>query len=145
TASGLKYRILRPGQGTSAAAGDYVLIHYATLTPDGAVLDSTRDSEGQGDPIAFVLWAGQVIRGWDLGIAGMQVGEKRRLVVPSQLVQSPELRLPTGTPSPELPPLDLQFDIELVDVLPGVLQRVTREGNVGGRLVRPGEMVEIEY
>lgn len=154
TASGLGYRILQPGRGKTAGAGDYVLIHYATLAPDGAVVDSTRDKNGQGDPIAFVLWAGQVIRGWDIGIAGMRVGERRRLIVPPQLVQSAEFRVPSpesasdsgpATPDSASASHGLRFDIELVDVLPGVLQRTTREGTVGGGTIQPGQTAEIEF
>ncbi len=154
TASGVRYRVETPGHGAAAKAGDYVLIHYETLTPDGSVVDSTRDADGTGDPLAFVLWAGQVIRGWDIGIAGMQVGERRRLVVPSHLVQSVEPRAAGSesiddAESPARGPagtsFDLRFNIDLVDVFPGVLRRVTREGAVGGRTVQPGQTVEMAY
>lgn len=141
TPSGVAYRILQRGNGGAAQAGSYVLIHYDTLMPDGTVLDSTRDSTGAGEPIGFVLWAGQVIKGWDLGVAGMQVGEKRRLVVPGELVKG---AADVGAEAPP-PGMTLTFDIELVDILPGVLSETVREGNVGGEVAMPGDTVEIDY
>lgn len=70
------------GSGAEAAPGKMVTVHYVGALPDGTVFDA---SANHGQPFTFQLGAGQVIRGWDEGIAGMKVGGKRRLVIPSDL------------------------------------------------------------
>jgi FKBP-type peptidyl-prolyl cis-trans isomerase len=70
------------GEGRAAAAGDLVLVHYTGKLDDGTVFDS---SPPRKKPITFVLGQGRVIKGWDLGIAGMKVGGLRRLVIPAEL------------------------------------------------------------
>ena len=82
TASGLKYEILAPGQGAVAVAGKMVSVHYTGTLVDGTKFDSSWESQS---PIEFPLGKSVVIAGWDEGIAGMKVGEKRRLIIPPDL------------------------------------------------------------
>lgn len=159
TASGLKYRILTEGAGPVAEAGKYALIHYTTKLPSGAVVDTSHtDNPATDQPIGFVLWAGQVIRGWDEGIAGMRVGEVRELVVPQHLIRSNVPRSVFSVPGSgddpesEAPDADaptgpvLHFDIELVDLLPGVLHETLQPPtSADARQAGPGDTVEIHY
>ena len=86
TASGLQYEDTVQGTGAIAKAGQQVKVHYTGwLYNDGvqgAKFDSSKD---RGQPFAFALGAGQVIRGWDEGVQGMSVGGTRRLVIPAAL------------------------------------------------------------
>ena len=82
TASGLKYSVDQPGTGAQAFIGQTVSVHYTGWLMDGTKFDSSRD---RGAPLQFALGQGRVIRGWEEGIAGMKVGEKRTLVIPSSL------------------------------------------------------------
>jgi FKBP-type peptidyl-prolyl cis-trans isomerase FkpA len=82
TDSGLKYQVLKIGTGEVARAGQTVTVHYTGWLTDGTKFDSSVD---RGEPFAFKLGARQVIPGWDEGVAGMKVGEKRRLTIPSNL------------------------------------------------------------
>jgi FKBP-type peptidyl-prolyl cis-trans isomerase len=70
------------GTGTAAVAGDTVTVNYVGTLTDGTKFDSSYD---RNQPFAFTLGAGQVIQGWDMGVAGMKVGGKRILVIPSTL------------------------------------------------------------
>lgn len=133
TASGLHYRIVQAGTGNAAEAGRYVLIRYKGYTRDGDVFDQTLP----GKPTGFMLWAGDVPRGWDEGVAGMRVGEKRRLVMTPDLVCGPypgKVVVPDGT---------LSFEIELVDVLPGVYLTMEQPGL--GEIAREGDTVQVNY
>ena len=81
--AGLKIENLKEGTGAEAVNGKQVTVHYTgTLAADGKKFDSSLD---RGQPFKFALGAGQVIRGWELGVAGMKVGGKRRLVIPAHL------------------------------------------------------------
>lgn len=82
TDSGLEYAILEEGDGDVAAAGDFVSVHYAGFLTDGTRFDSSYQ---RGEPIQFILGQGNVIPGWDEGIAGMKVGERRQLRIPPDL------------------------------------------------------------
>jgi len=89
TASGLQYEDTRPGTGDTAKAGQQVTVHYTGWLHDpaqadgrGAKFDSSKD---RGDPFRFHLGAGMVIRGWDEGVQGMQVGGTRLLQIPADL------------------------------------------------------------
>ncbi|MDB5101750.1 MAG: fbp [Cyanobacteria bacterium RYN_339] len=88
TASGLKYMILAPGKAGAAVAkvGDSVSVHYTGWLTTGKQFDSSLTA---GKPFTFKLGAGEVIKGWDEGVAGMKVGEKRKLVIPSELGYGP--------------------------------------------------------
>lgn len=82
TPSGLKYSDIRIGEGDEASSGKIVEVHYIGWLEDGIRFDSTRD---HNRPLTFRLGAGDVLKGWDEGLAGMRVGGKRRLVIPPGL------------------------------------------------------------
>ena len=81
TSTGLKYIVLNTGSGVRAENGKSVSVNYTGWLTDGKVFDSSVGKE----PIEFILGNGQVIRGWDEGIALMSVGDKYRLIIPSEL------------------------------------------------------------
>ncbi len=70
------------GSGEEAKNGDLATVHYSGVLADGTKFDSSYD---RGEPFQFVLGAGQVIRGWDMGVAGMKISGKRKLTIPSEL------------------------------------------------------------
>jgi peptidylprolyl isomerase len=108
TPSGLKFTVLAKGRG--AASGDQVAVNYSGKLQDGTEFDN---SYKRGEPIKFTLGQGSVIKGWDEGVVGMQVGEKRRLVIPPDLAYGPNGQGP-------IPPnATLIFDIELVGLSKG--------------------------
>ena len=80
--SELKMETLKPGSGVAAKAGDRVTVHYVGTLTDGKKFDSSRD---RGEGFRFTLGQGQVIQGWDQGVAGMLVGEVRKLTIPPSL------------------------------------------------------------
>jgi FKBP-type peptidyl-prolyl cis-trans isomerase FkpA len=80
--NGLRYADLAAGEGAEAKAGQDVTVHYTGWLTDGRKFDSSRD---RGSPFSFRLGGGQVIRGWDEGVAGMRVGGRRRLEIPPEL------------------------------------------------------------
>ena len=82
TPSGLVIEELVAGGGAAAAAGQRVSVHYTGWLTDGKKFDSSR---ARGEPFVFPLGRGQVIRGWDEGVAGMKVGGKRKLTIPPAL------------------------------------------------------------
>ena len=79
---GLRYAVIKQGEGEPAKSGDLVLVHYTGWLVNGYKFDSSRD---RGQPFGFPLGGGRVIRGWELGVAGMLPGEKRILIVPPGL------------------------------------------------------------
>jgi len=106
---GLKYRDIEIGTGDQAKAGDVVATHYNGTFEDGTKFDSSYD---RGQPFSFTLGAGQVIKGWDMGVLGMKIGEKRRLTIPPELAYGA-----TGTPGGPIPPnATLTFEVELLKV-----------------------------
>jgi FKBP-type peptidyl-prolyl cis-trans isomerase len=108
TASGLEYTEVEAGTGTQAAAGKTVSVHYTGKFQDGKVFDS---SIPRGEALTFRLGVGQVIKGWDEGIALMKVGGKAQLTIP------PELAYGERGASGVIPPnATLVFDVELVAV-----------------------------
>ncbi len=112
TASGLHYVITKPGSGANAQAGDVVSVHYKLSHLDGNELESSYDNPNSGGkPFEFPLGQGQVIPGWDEGIALLNKGGKATLIVPSPLAYGPQER------GPQMPANSvLRFDVELVDV-----------------------------
>lgn len=78
----LKIEELKAGTGAEAVAGKNVKVHYTGWLTDGKKFDSSVD---RGTPFTFSLGAGQVIQGWDKGVAGMKVGGKRKLTIPPSL------------------------------------------------------------
>jgi FKBP-type peptidyl-prolyl cis-trans isomerase len=106
--SGLVTAVLKPGTGAVAEAGKTVAVHYSGWLVDGTQFDS---SIPRGEPIRFPLGQGRVIRGWDDGVAGMKVGEKRQLRIPFGMAYGEN-----GRP-PVIPPrATLVFDVELMAV-----------------------------
>jgi len=82
TTSGLQFTDEVVGSGDVAKAGQTVSVHYTGWLTNGTKFDSSKD---RGQPFQFKLGAGQVIRGWDEGVAGMKIGGKRKLVIPADL------------------------------------------------------------
>lgn len=82
TPSGLRYAVDQPGTGAQPQAGQTVTVHYTGWLTDGTKFDSSRD---RGEPFEFTLGQGEVIQGWDEGVAAMKTGEKRILVIPPAL------------------------------------------------------------
>jgi FKBP-type peptidyl-prolyl cis-trans isomerase len=104
----LKYIDLRVGQGPQPKAGQTVRVHYTGWLTNGMKFDSSVD---RGEPFEFELGAGRVIRGWELGLATMKVGGKRKLTIPSDLGYGLK-----GSP-PEIGPNEtLVFDVELLAI-----------------------------
>jgi peptidylprolyl isomerase len=110
TKSGLKYAVLAEGTGPVAETGQDVEVHYTGWLQDGGKkFDSSID---RGRAFAFPLGAGRVIKGWDEGVAGMKVGEKRQLIVPGKLGYE------QGTPDGAIPPnATLVFEVTLLRVM----------------------------
>jgi hypothetical protein len=107
---GLVVTVLKPASGPTAKLGDHVRVHYVGTLQDGTKFDSSRD---RGEPFAFKLGGGQVIKGWDRGVVGMHVGEVRKLVIPPDLAYGER-----GRP-PVIPPRStLVFEVELTGIDP---------------------------
>ncbi|WP_281234720.1 peptidylprolyl isomerase [Flavobacterium gelatinilyticum] len=108
TESGLRYKMIQKGEGKRAEAGKTVSVHYEGSLENGKVFDSSYPRK---KPIEFKLGIGQVIEGWDEGIALLQVGDKARFVIPSDLAYGP-----SGAGGVIPPNATLIFDVELMDV-----------------------------
>lgn len=112
TASGLKYTDVKVGSGAEAKPGKTVSVHYTGWLYNngqkGKKFDSSRD---RGEPFDFPLGGGQVIQGWDEGVAGMKVGGKRTLVIPPALGYGER-----GAGGAIPPGATLLFDVELLGV-----------------------------
>jgi FKBP-type peptidyl-prolyl cis-trans isomerase len=108
TSSGLRYQIIQKGDGKKAEKGSKVSVHYKGQLLDGTVFDSSYKRK---EPIDFTLGIGQVISGWDEGIQLLQVGDKARFVIPSDLAYGER-----GAGGVIPPDATLIFDVELVKV-----------------------------
>ena len=108
SASGLQYWDIVVGTGAPAIPGINVKVHYSGFLTNGEKFDSSRD---RGEPFVFLLGGGQVIKGWDEGVAGMKVGGQRQLRIP------PALGYGAAGAGGAIPPnATLIFDVELLDV-----------------------------
>ena len=106
--SGLQYWDIKVGLGALAKAGDHVKVHYTGWLTTGKKFDSSVDAR---QPYDFTLGQNEVIKGWDEGVAGMKVGGKRQLRIPSELAYGE-----AGHP-PQIPPnATLIFDVQLLAV-----------------------------
>ena len=114
TGSGLTYVDLAPGSGEAVKAGQTAVVHYTGWLEEngkqGKKFDSSRD---RGQPFPFRVGRGEVIKGWDEGVAGMKVGGKRRLTIP------PELGYGARGAGRDIPPNStLIFEVELLEIRP---------------------------
>jgi peptidylprolyl isomerase len=110
TIPGLKIEVLKEGNeaGNVTQNGNTVTVNYLGKFENGTQFDSSYD---RGLPFSFILGAGQVIRGWDLGVLGMKVGEKRRLTIDSSLAYGD-----AGVPGAIPPKSTLIFEVELLEI-----------------------------
>jgi len=109
TDSGLIYWDIRVGNGEAAKEGSHVRVHYTGWLTTGKKFDSSVDA---GKPFDFTIGNGEVIKGWEEGVAGMRVGGKRQLRIPPELGYGAE-----GTPGGPIPPnATLIFDVQLLGV-----------------------------
>jgi peptidylprolyl isomerase len=108
TPSGLRYIDIKVGSGDYPQAGQTVVVHYTGWLADGTKFDSSVD---RGQPFSFTIGMGQVIKGWDEGVATMKVGGKRRLIIPSELGYGVSGYPPTIPANAEL-----TFDVELIEI-----------------------------
>ena len=126
TPSGLTYLITKKGTGRQLNAGDTVILHYTGLLTNGTKFDSSRDSN---EPLAFKLGAGQVIKGYDEGVAKLSVGDQAILVIPSNIGYGAK-----GAGDVIPPNSTLIFVVEIVDVktksLSEVLSKMLSEKGV---------------
>jgi FKBP-type peptidyl-prolyl cis-trans isomerase len=106
--SGLQILDVVIGPGREAKDGDVVSAHYSGTLKDGTKFDSSYE---RGQPFSFILGNGMVIKGWDLGLVGMKVGGKRKLIIPPDLGYGER-----GAGGVIQPNTTLYFDIELMDV-----------------------------
>jgi FKBP-type peptidyl-prolyl cis-trans isomerase len=111
TESGLQYWDIKLGLGALAKTGDKVKVHYTGWLTTGKKFDSSVDANS---PFDFTIGAGDVIKGWEEGVAGMKVGGKRQLRIPPDLGYGA-----SGTPGGPIPPnATLIFDVQLLAVTP---------------------------
>jgi peptidylprolyl isomerase len=111
-ADAVETETLIEGEGTGAAAGDQVTVHYVGKVPDGTVFD---ESWSGGQPFPVALGQGQVIPGWDEGLVGATIGERRRLVIGADNAYGAEGRPDGGIPADS----PLAFEVDIVDIQPG--------------------------
>ena len=111
---GVKITVLQEGTGDVAEAGDMVAMNYTGTLADGTVFDSNVDPKFEHvQPFVFTIGAGEVIKGWDVGIAGMKVGEKRKLEIAADFAYGAAGRPPVIPPNAQL-----NFEVELLAIKP---------------------------
>ncbi len=105
---GMNVEILQQGSGDAVKSGDRVTVNYVGTLEDGTKFDSSID---RGQPFSFTLGQGSVIQGWDLGVVGMKIGEKRKLTIPSELAYG------TSGAGEIIPPnATLIFEVDLLEI-----------------------------
>jgi FKBP-type peptidyl-prolyl cis-trans isomerase len=104
----MKIEKITQGTGASPKKGDTVTVHYTGWLTTGAKFDSSVDRD---EPFAFVLGEGQVIQGWDQGVATMRVGDKAKLTIPPDLAYGA-----SGYPGAIPPNATLIFEVELLSI-----------------------------
>ncbi len=104
----LQVQDLRMGTGTVAKAGQVITVNYVGTLADGTKFDSSYDRK---QPFSFILGGGMVIKGWDMGLVGMKVGGKRKLIIPPDLAYGQEGRPPVIPANSTL-----IFEVELLAV-----------------------------
>ena len=152
--SGLKYIEVAKGKGAGAKNGDRVFVHYTGYLTNGKKFDASYD---RGKPLPLVLGRKQVITGWEMGLQGMKVGEKRRLLIPANLAYGKKGHPPVIPAS-----ADLVFDVEMMKIEPDAIPKpydvkgldtITTEDSLkyivvkktDGRRIVPGDTVVIKY
>lgn len=108
TASGLKYIVINASGDKPTVAGMVAIVHYDGYLLDGKKFDSSRD---RNEPFEFVLGEGQVIKGWDEGVALMKIGDKYRFIIPSELAYGSK-----GAGGVIPPNSTLVFDVEVLGI-----------------------------
>lgn len=152
TSSGLKYKIVKKGDGKQAQAGNIVVVHYIGKLENGSVFDNSYD---RGQPIRFKLGVGRVIKGWDEGIALLHKGDKAKFIIP------PELGYGNRKVGSIPPNSTLYFDVELLDIVPAPkafdvegkdtiktksgLKYIMVKSNPNGKQAQAGNMVLVHY
>ena len=106
---GLKYTIDVEGDGLAAKKGDKVVVHYTGWLMDDTKFDSSRD---RNQPFTFQIGAGRVIKGWEIGVEGMKIGETRTLIIPSELGYGKR-----GAPGAIPPNATIKFEVELLKIM----------------------------
>ncbi len=104
---GLQIEILKEGNGTAAVNGNTVIVNYLGTLENGIKFDSSYD---RGEPFSFVLGQGYVIKGWEYGVLGMKIGEKRKLTI------APELAYGSRQVGTIPPNSTLIFEVELLEI-----------------------------
>lgn len=104
----LKVEKITSGNGATPKNGDTVTVHYTGTLTNGAKFDSSVD---RNEPFSFTLGAGEVIAGWDLGVAQMKVGDKVKLTIPPELAYGAD-----GYPGAIPPNATLIFEVELINI-----------------------------
>jgi FKBP-type peptidyl-prolyl cis-trans isomerase len=140
TASGLKYAITVKGTGAVPRPGQVIITHYVGMLEDGTRFDSSRD---RGEPFAFTLGEGRVIKGWDEGFGLLHVGDHAIFIVP------PELAYGARKIGPIPANATLRFDVELIDVkdraLSNALQAALDSGGTEAAQRRFIELKETKF
>jgi FKBP-type peptidyl-prolyl cis-trans isomerase FkpA len=104
----MKIEKITSGNGASPKRGDTITVHYTGWLTDGSKFDSSVDRD---EPFSFILGAGQVISGWDQGVATMRVGDKTRFTIPPHLAYGEQ-----GYPGAIPPNATLIFEVELLSI-----------------------------
>lgn len=133
-AAEVQIRDITKGSGAEAEVGSTVIVHYTGWLTSGEKFDSSRD---RNQPFSFTLGEGQVIRGWEQGVVGMQVGGKRELIIP------PELGYGARGAGGVIPPdATLKFEVELLEVKASKFSNLSNE-ELKARIAAGAPVVDI--